>query len=249
MLDRIVSFLDDYLEISLTPDDSLNGLQVENSGEVTRIGVAVDASEETFRRAEEKGIDFLIVHHGLFWKEMKPLRGNLYRRIKCLMDKNIALYAAHLPLDKHPEVGNNAVGIRILGGEKIEEFGEYRGVKIGYIFHLEESLTLEELKNRVEERFKTRVNSWDFGKREVRKGAFVSGSALGLLPQVVEKKLDFFITGEPSHSWFWEAKENKVNVIFAGHYLTEILGVRELGKLLSREFSLPWELINLPTGL
>ncbi|MCD6521755.1 Nif3-like dinuclear metal center hexameric protein [Candidatus Calescamantes bacterium] len=248
MLKEICDFLDDYLRIKDIPDDSLNGLQVENSGRVSIIGVAVDASLQTFLEAKRRGVNLLIVHHGLFWKELKPLKGNLYRRIKVLVEGDIALYAAHLPLDKHPEVGNNAVGIKSLGWVMEGEFGEYRGVKIGYKFSLPEPKSIGEVKKLIEKNFGRRVVAWEFGKGTIKKGAFVSGSALSLLPEVIEEKLDIFITGEPSHSWFWEAKEGKINVVFAGHYYTETLGIKALGNLLSQKFSLPLEIIELPTG-
>jgi len=248
-LKEMVEYLNRVLELEKIPDDSKNGLQVENSGDISRIGVAVDACEECFKEAKRRKIDFLLVHHGLFWKDMQTLTGNFYRRVKILIEGNIALYAVHLPLDVHPEWGNNAVGLNLLGWDKKMQFGDYHGVTLGYEFYLSPSQEREELKKWVEKKLETRVISWDFGPEKIEKGAFVSGFGLSLLPEAIEKNLDIFITGEPSHIWYWKAKEGRINVLFAGHYKTEILGVKKLGEHLSKRFRLPLEILDFPTGL
>ncbi|NOZ64304.1 MAG: Nif3-like dinuclear metal center hexameric protein [Caldiserica bacterium] len=248
-LREIVQYLDEILKVKEIPDNSKNGLQVENTGDVHRIGIAVDACRECFEEARKRKVDFLLVHHGLFWKEMTPITGNLYQRVKILMEGNIALYAAHLPLDVHAEWGNNAVALDILGWDKGIPFGDYHGVNLGYEFSLPRPWEKQEIKEWVEKKLHTQAISWDFGVEKIRKGAFISGSALALLPQAIERKLDIFITGEPFHTWYWQAKEAKINVLFAGHHKTEILGVREVGRHLSKKFELPLEILDLPTGL
>ncbi len=248
-LSEIVQYLDEILKVREIPDNSKNGLQVENTGDIHRIGIAVDACRECFEAARKSKVDFLLVHHGLLWKEIPSITGHLYRRVKTLIEGDIALYAAHLPLDVHPEWGNNAVALDILGWQKGAEFGDYHGVNLGYEFHFSPPLEKQEIKEQLEKKLNTRVISWDFGRETIQKGAFISGAALSLLPQVIEKHLDIFITGEPSHTWYWQAKEARINVLFAGHHKTEILGVRELGRHLSEKFKLPLEILDLPTGL
>ena len=129
----LVTYLDAYLRVRDVPDapHALNGLQVANSGDVARIAAAVDLCEATVRMAAEQGADLLLVHHGLFWGGLKPLTGPAYRRVAGLLQKNIALYSAHLPLDLHPDVGNNAVLARQLGVTVRGGFGEEYGVQIG----------------------------------------------------------------------------------------------------------------------
>lgn len=119
-LDELTAYLDEYLRIREVPDypNALNGLQVANPGEVTRIAAAVDASEAAIREAARRGCDFLLVHHGLFWDGNRPVTGRRYRRLRLLIEHGIAVYSAHLPLDVHPEVGNNVVLARELGDRK-----------------------------------------------------------------------------------------------------------------------------------
>ena len=133
-LDELVGYLDDYLRIReevADPPEALNGLQVANRGEVTRLAAAVDLCEATIRMAAEAGADGLLVHHGIFWGGLRPLVGPAYRRVAELIRRNIALYAAHLPLDRHPDVGNNSGLARLLGVALRGEFGSYRGAPIG----------------------------------------------------------------------------------------------------------------------
>src|SRR5438067_13829972 len=132
-LNELVDYLDRYLRTADIPDapQALNGLQMQNSGEVTKIGAAVDASEDAIEKAIERGCDLLIAHHGLFWDGNKPVTGRRYRKLKRLMDGGLAVYGSHIPLDVHPEVGNNAVLARELGIELEGTFGSYQGILLG----------------------------------------------------------------------------------------------------------------------
>src|SRR5256884_9659593 len=132
-LTELVSYVDGYLRVLEVPDapHAINGLQVANAGTVSRLAAAVDLCEATVRMAAEQGADLLLVHHGLFWGGLQPLTGRAYRRVAGLMAQNIALYSAHLPLDLHPDVGNNAVLARQLGVSLRGEFGEEYGVRFG----------------------------------------------------------------------------------------------------------------------
>jgi len=143
-LTELVLYLNDYLRVTAVPDapHALNGLQVSNAGAVSRVAAAVDLCEATVRLAAEQGADFLLVHHGLFWGGLGPLTERRYRRVAGLVKHNIALYSAHLPLDLHPDVGNNAVLARQLGVSLRGAFGEEYGVPIGVWGEVDELRTV-----------------------------------------------------------------------------------------------------------
>ncbi len=246
---ELAQHLDEVLKVHEIPDLSLNGLQVDNQGEVQRVGVAVDISERAVAEAIRRKLQFLVVHHGLFWGKVLPITGPLYKRIRQLIQGNVALYAAHLPLDLHPELGNNAVLVRDLGWPDAGEFGEYHGVKIGRWVDFGVPRPLTEVLEELNAYFQKSPVLWDFGPAEVRTVAVISGKAVSLLPQVAEQGADLLITGETDHASYWMAAEYGVNVAFYGHYTTERLGVRAVGEYLQQTFGLPYEFIDLPTGL
>ncbi|MEJ2629177.1 MAG: Nif3-like dinuclear metal center hexameric protein [bacterium] len=230
-------------------DYSQNGLQVENSGQGKKAGFTVDASLAAFQRAAEKGADLLVVHHGLFWDKPVILTGSMYNRIKLLLEADIALYAAHLPLDKHDTLGNNARVQKIMGWEVSGDFGEYKGVEIGKKVHFGTPVSIGHITREISEKLNCEPLVWNFGKDKVKNAGYVSGGAIGLLQQAIDEGLDLFITGEPKHECYWAAKEAGINVIFAGHYATETLGVKAIQELLQKEFNLECFFIDLPTGL
>ncbi len=246
---ELTDFLDHYLNITAIEDRSLNGLQVDNSGEVSKVACAVDASLAAFRAAADCGAELLLVHHGLFWGEPLPLVGPFYERIRLLLESDLALYAAHLPLDLHPEVGNNACIQEALGWPAAGEFGDYHGTVIGRLVEFPAGKSLDEITDIVRERLGSTPLVWNFGPKTIIKAGYVSGGAVSLLHQAIAAGLDLMITGEPSHSSYWEAKEAGINVIFAGHYATETLGVKALARLLKKKFEIETEFIDLPTGL
>lgn len=243
---EVAEYIDELLNIRMIDDISMNGLQVGGNYEVRKVALAVDASLATFEKA--KDADLLIVHHGLYWGKPVPLVDSMFDRIKFLIENEIALYAAHLPLDLHPELGNNAQGLKLLGLEPSTEFGNYHGVNIGFEFELPEPMEISEFKKIVDDRLDTNSILWDFGPSRIKRGAYVSGDAISLLPEAIEKKLDIFITGEPRHSSYWAAYESGINVLFGGHYKTETLGVKALGTHLEERFELETFFIDIPTG-
>jgi dinuclear metal center YbgI/SA1388 family protein len=248
-LRKLVSFLDSELSLAEFPDDeSANGLQVEGRGLVGKIGLAVDACEHTFLKAKERGIDFLLVHHGLIWGGLKSVSGVTRKRIKTLLDNGISLYACHLPLDWHPRYGNNAELLRVLSLEKKGGFGEYHGKRIGYWGKTRAPVSMGEFVKLVDKTLK--VRSWyvDFRKR-VRNVGVVSGGGWSAIHDAEEMGIDTFLTGEPSHSAYHLAEEMKVNLVFPGHYATETLGVKAVGEMLKKKFGLPVVFIDYPTGL
>ncbi len=243
---EITEYIDELLNVRGIDDISMNGLQVGGNHEVKKIALAVDASLVTFEKAKEA--DLLIVHHGLYWGKPIPIVDSMYERVKSLLENNVALYAAHLPLDLHPELGNNAQGLKLLGLKASGEFGNYHGVNIGFEFEIPETMGLLEFKKLFEEKLGTSSTLWDFGPSKIKCGAYVSGDAISLLPEAIEKGLDIFITGEPRHSSYWSAYEAGINVLFGGHYKTETLGVKALGKHLEEKFGVETFFIDIPTG-
>ena len=248
-LDDLVRYLDDYLRIGEVGDDphALNGLQVENAGEVHHVAVAVDACQAVIEQAAERGADLLIVHHGLFWGGLQPLVGRNYRRVSSLIRHGTALYSAHIPLDRHPDVGNNVVLARRLGMEIRGWFAEYRGAPLGTWGELD--LSREALTARLEEILPCRVRLIAGGPERVRRVGIITGSAGSMIPQAKRADLDSFITGEGQHWTYFDAEELGVNVYYAGHYATETLGVKALAEHIAERFQLPWSFIDHPTGL
>ncbi len=245
----LVSFLDEKLSLSEFPeDDSLNGLQVEGREVVGRCGIAVDACEYVFRTAAGKKIDFLIVHHGLIWGGIRSIKGVMKRRIKILLDADISLYACHLPLDWHPQLGNNAQLLLSLSIQKMGEFGEYHGKKIGYWGRTKKELHLDDFVSTVDRRLGVKSSFIGFG-RKVRNVGVVSGGGWSAIKDAGKLGIDTFLTGEPSHSAYTMAEEMGVNLVFSGHYATETLGVKAVGDLLSKKFELETIFIDHPTGL
>lgn len=248
--DEIVTFLDAYLDINAFSDKSRNGLQIEGKEEVEKVAFAVDACMDTFVKAKALGADMLIVHHGLIWGGIDYVRGLVQRRLKFLLENGINLYAAHLPLDVHPEVGNNAQLLKLLDLEPKESFGEYNGLSIGYMAEFKEPKPLPLIAQILVEKLKVDyVKAYEFGVEEIKTVAVVSGRGGFAIPEAIEKKVDLFITGEFLHDDYHKAKEGRLSVIAAGHYATETLGVKALMPLLREKFEVKTVFIDNPTGL
>ncbi len=249
-LDKVTGFLEDTLSLeSFSNDPSMNGLQVEASGEVRKVALAVDACRESINRAARRDADLLIVHHGLFWNGRVPITGIMAARVKALLDKNISLYAAHLPLDCHPEIGNNARIANVLGIGETEHFGKYAGVDIGLCGKLPRPLKIEGLRRKLTRILDSPVQTFAFGPAVVRKLGIVSGGGASLTQAAAEAGCDALLTGETSHSSYHTARENGISLIFAGHYASETFGVKALGELMKEKLGLQTFFIDLPTGL
>jgi dinuclear metal center YbgI/SA1388 family protein len=250
-----LSDLDKWLRefLSLTAfdavDESRNGLQVTSKvREVTKVAFAVDASLESFRRAIEWGAQMLFVHHGILWEKPERIVGAFYERLRALIEGNLALYAAHLPLDQHPEVGNNICIARHLGLLDIKPFGAYRGTKIGYKGTLPVPARLDEVVFRLSGRGE-QMRTLPFGPELISSVGIVSGGAAGEVTQAIDEGLDLFITGEALHTIYHHCLESRIHVIFAGHYQSESFGVRSLSERLARETGVDTVYVDVPTGL
>ena len=249
---KLDSFFKSFLEIdAFAPtDNSLNGIQVDNGGSgIGKIAFAVDANLETFERAAALGAGMLFVHHGLFWGKPLALTGSHRRRVQVLLEKNICLYAVHLPLDQHPQFGNNAALAGLLGLEGIEPFGDYHGRKIGYKGTFPKPLAIEAAAEKIAFSNRPPLGLYPFGKSENQSCAVISGGAAFDVKQAIDEGVDLYVTGEMSHGVYHECLEAKINMIAGGHYSTEVWGVRSVMRHCAGELHIDTEFIDVPTGL
>ena len=250
-LESILQYMEGYLDITGYVDDprAVNGLQVGGPEDVEHIVGAVDASEASIMEAVARGADLMIVHHGLFWAGIQPLTGRHLRRVKPLIDNNVALFSCHLPLDSHSEVGNAAVLGRKLGVHLDGRFGQVGGREIGWHGHLTEFLEIEGFRARVAEVLGGSPHVITGGPALIERVGVVTGAGTSTLEEAVELGLDVFVTGEGPHHTHFDAMELGIHVLFGGHYATETFGVKALAAHLGERFSLRSEFIDQPTGL
>lgn len=248
-LSTLQHWLDQQLAIGAYPDRALNGLQVGNSGQVTKIAVAVDAAAATISAAQKLKADMLIVHHGLFWGEPAAVVGPMFDRIKALMTANIALYAAHLPLDAHPKWGNNIILAKKMGLRQLKPFGRYGESIIGYGGQFDKPSALDRLGKHLSALTKVKPKLLGFGPKRIRKIAVVSGGGGSIFQQAHAQGYDTYLTGEFLHQDAHLAQELGINIIAGGHYATETFGVKALGQAIKRHYSLPVHFVDQPTGL
>jgi dinuclear metal center YbgI/SA1388 family protein len=259
-LSALAAWLDHYLRTGDIPDEpgAVNGLQVECRGAIGRIVAAVDASQATIDgaaplpRPSGQESTLLVVHHGLFWDGNQPVTDRRYRRLRRLLETDSALYSAHIPLDVHPEVGNNIALARALGLEVLGSFGAYRGIEIGVWGVPPGSPTRVQFGERVAAAIgiaPSAIRLIPGGPSIVGRVGIITGGAGSQIGAARQAGLDTFITGEGAHHTYFDAMEGGVNVIYAGHYATETLGVQALAARLSAEFGLPWEFHQHPTGM
>lgn len=226
---------------------AVNGLQCENSGALSQIAAAVDACEATIQEAAALGADLLIVHHGLFWNRSVPWTGPTYRKIRQLVEADMAVYSVHLPLDAHTEFGNNALLAGALGLEDGEPFFPFEGQNVGLRFEAE--ISREVLRDHLEKAVGGPVHLAPGGPVLCRKVGIVTGGAGSEVAKAALAGIDTLITGEGPHWSFTAAEELGVNLFYAGHYATETFGVKALAEHVAAKFALPWSFIDHPTGL
>lgn len=248
-LRELVLYLDRYLRIDEVPDsaNALNGLQVEGRRDVATLAVAVDASEAAILRAVELGADLLLVHHGLFWDGNRPVTGRRYRRLLPLLDAGTALYSAHLPLDVHPEVGNNAVLASQLGLDVRGTFGDYKGVEVGVWGEV--GVSREVFGERLRDALGGPARLIPGGPDRVSRVGVLTGGGGDYVQAAAAAGLDTLVTGEGGHHTYFDATEGGVNLYYGGHYATETFGVRALAEHLEARFGVGWTFLDQPTGL
>lgn len=259
-LPDLVDYLDQYLRIAEVADspNAVNGLEVENSGRIGRLVAAVDASQETIDGVVESvaqhqgaGSPLLLVHHGLFWDGNIPVVGRRYRRLKALMSHDIALYAAHIPLDLHSDVGNNVVLAEMLEIATAGTFGRHMGQAIGVwgTWRDGRALPREQLVHKLDVMLQTNAMLIPGGPADSTRVGILTGAGGSAIADAHAAGIDTLVTGEGAHHTYFDAMEWGINVIYAGHYATEQVGVRALAEHLGSRFGLPWEFHRHPTGL
>ncbi len=249
-LEELVAQADAWLKIAEIPDypGAMNGLQVENDGEVAKIAAAVDACLPVIREAVERGVHLLVVHHGLFWGSARPYVGATREKLKLAFDHNLAVYSAHIPLDVHPGLGNNACLARELGWRDPEPFFPWKGIQLGLT--AESSASREELADRVAAITGAPAHLCPGGPVVAGRTGIITGGAGSEIFAAAATGIDTFITGEGPHWSYPAAEELGVNLIYGGHYATETFGVRALAeKWVSEGVGLEWEFIDHPSGL
>jgi len=243
-LKKLCEFCDEYLEVDEFNDYCPNGLQVEANSQVENIVCGVTASQALIEAAIEQGADTLIVHHGYFWKgESQPITGYKGKRIGSLIKNNINLLAFHLPLDAHPEVGNNVQLGRIMDWKVTASFGEQNLVLEG---RLPQAQTLAEVSQQLEAKLATGTLSISAGDHPIERIAWCTGAAQGFIEAAAERGVDAFVSGEISEPTFHLAREMGIHYIAAGHHATERYGVQALGKIIADRFGVQQQFIDIP---
>ncbi len=248
-LNELTAYLDTELRLAEIPDYSgaLNGLQIENNGKVSKVVAAVDASLAVFEKAVAVGADLLVVHHGMFWQGAQPVTGAVFKKIKMALDHNMALYSAHIPLDVHPQWGNNIQLATKLGMLNAQPFFDWKGIKLGVCEKLD--VDREDFQNRLSVAVNGHVHLCPGGREQVGRVGVITGGAGSEIAAMAKCGIDTFVTGEGPHWSYPLAEELGINLFYAGHYATETLGVKVLVSHLSDKFGLEGDFIHHPTGL
>ncbi len=248
--DELIAFLDDLLESPGRPDYGPNGLQVPGAEEVELVVTGVSAHRELFEQAAAVGAQLVLCHHGIFWGESAgPVTEQLKARLKLLFDNDISLAAYHLPLDAHPEVGNNALICKGLGLERGTPFGEAKGAPIGWIGTAADALSIDQLVERSTALFGSPPLVFDSGPAEIRRVGIVSGGGSSILDEAIALGLDAYVTGEPTEHVMADAREGGIHFLACGHYASETFGIRRLGELLAERFGVEHRFIEVPNPI
>jgi dinuclear metal center YbgI/SA1388 family protein len=246
--DEIIAFLDELLDAASFDDYAPNGLQVVGAGEVTTVATGVSAHLELFEQAAAAGAQMVLCHHGMLWFK-QPIVVDRQRRarLEALFAADMSLAAYHLPLDAHPEVGNNALICAALGLERCEPFGAMGGRPLGFVGRSSEPIPRAELLRRCATAFGGREPlAFEYGPEAVRSVGIVSGGGAGALHEAADLGLDAFITGEPSEPGMADARERGITFVAGGHWATETFGVKALGELLAERFGVEHRWLAVP---
>jgi len=248
--DELIAFLDDLLESPGRLDYGPNGLQVPGAEEVELVVTGVSAHRELFEQAAAAGAQLVLCHHGIFWGESAgPVTEQLKARLKLLFDNDMSLAAYHLPLDAHPEVGNNALICAGLGLERETAFGEAKGAPIGWVGTAADPLAIDELVQRSTALFGSPPLVFDSGPAEIRRVGIVSGGGSSILDEAIARGLDAYVTGEPTEHVMADAREAGIHFLACGHYASETFGIRRLGELLAERFAVEHRFIDIPNPI
>ena len=246
----LVSYLNEFLRTGEISDYSgaVNGLQIANSGQVARIVAAVDACEAVISEAARVPGTLLLAHHGLYWQGVQPVTGALYRKMRVAIERDLALYSSHLPLDLHPQVGNNALLAKALEVISPKPALELKGQAAGVIGKVK-PVSREQFAMRISEAVGGNVHVAPGGPEIIKSVLVVTGGAGSEVSRAAALGADAFVTGEGPHWSYTTAEEERINLFYGGHYATETFGVKALASHLSKKCGLPWSFLDHPTGL
>jgi len=247
-LSELINYLDIFLhhrEINDYPG-AQNGLHLENSGKISHFFASVDANPLTLCDAASKTSSLLLVHHGLAWNGLCPLTGGKYKMIKQALDADLAIYSSHLPLDAHPDYGNNALLTKALGFQDSIPFLDVKGTLLARL--VQQSISRTQLVDLASDALGS-AQLIPGGPETTSRILVSTGSGNSLLKECSRENIDTLVTGEVSHDAFSQAHELGINIILGGHYATETLGVKAITQHLSEKFKLPWSFIDKPSGL
>ncbi len=252
-LKDIVKFLNNYLKIKDIKDTSRNGLQVRGKSEISKIAFTENASLDTFKMVLKEKVDLIVVHHGILWKtkyKKNPSFDKITKkRIRFLTKNNISLYASHLPLDRHKTIGNNSQLLKLLGAEIKSPFARSGKKFVGWIGKFKSPVFVARIIKILNKNLKTKCKTLLFGPPKIKTIAVCSGGGgSSVFYEALGKKVDLYLTGEISEV-YTSAKDAKFNVIFAGHYATETVGLKALMKIVRKKFEVKTIFIDDPTGL
>lgn len=248
-LDDVVLAMDGWLQTGAIPDypGAMNGLQLGSNGPVTRVACAVDACETVIDQAVDSGADLLLVHHGMFWSGARPVVGASFRKIRRAMAGGMAIYSSHIPLDVHPQLGNNIGLARAIGLDEPVPYFPWQGILLGLMGRAD--CLRENMAALLESAVGGRVHLCPGGPERIRQVGIITGGAGGEIATMADTGIDTFITGEGPHWSYTAAEELGLNVFYAGHYATETFGVKSLACRLEETFDLPWQFIDHPSGI
>ncbi len=246
--EEIVEFCDRLLDVGAFDDYGPNGLQVPGAAQVSKLASGVSAHRELLERAADGGAQMLLVHHGLFWDfHPRALSEPMAERLRITLERELSVAGYHLPLDAHPEIGNNALLRDQLGFDPDPRpFAEVKGRAIGVIGRRPDGVDAQRLFDRVAEVSGRDPLVFDAGPRTVRSIGIVTGAGASAIHAAVELGLDAFLTGEPAEHAMGDAREGAIHFIAAGHYATERLGIRRLGDLVAERFGIAHDFIEVP---
>jgi dinuclear metal center YbgI/SA1388 family protein len=251
----LAEYADTFLETETTPDypGALNGIQLENRSEITGIAAAVDFSTRAINGAIAAKANLLVVHHGMFWDAPASIKGPSYRMLRLLIENDIAVYSSHLPLDRHPTLGNNVLLAKRFGLKPTATFAGFQGIFIGVSGESDiETAALTEQTREFARSYGSEIRTTLIASsRKTKRWAVCTGAGASTetLKQAREMKIDTLIVGEGPHWTAVYAEENELAIIYAGHYATETLGVRALADHLGAKFGIPSSFVSAPTGL
>ncbi len=235
---------------AILTDPSQNGLQIGGEWDIKRAAFAVDANAATIKAAVENHADILVVHHGLLWNKPVVWTGYRFNWLELLAKNRLALYAAHLPLDMHPSLGNNAGLLKMLGIGKKKSFGTYAGIDIGFSASFEKSVDVQYVREKYEKALGSKGTLLSYGPKVIKTvAAFSGGIDSSTLESAVQAGIDLLVTGEITHSHYSIIEDGKLNVLALGHYLSETVGVKSLMEYVKKHYSVETVFIDHPTGL